>query len=102
MLLDEGIANTFVSIGGESIAASRARCSSVRVKTAILRSVSASSTVSEFTAICSVAFSVVYRVARTVAAVAAASMTLATSFGCDTKGTWLDLISVVAAPMRLA
>src|SRR6266550_326834 len=33
---------------------------------------------------------------------AAASMTRATSLGCDRNGTWLALISVVVAPMRFA
>src|SRR5260370_14300420 len=29
-------------------------------------------------------------------------MTLATSFGCERNGTWLDLIRVVVAPIRFA
>src|SRR5258705_1354545 len=33
---------------------------------------------------------------------AAASMTRATSLGCDRNGTWLAFISVVVAPMRFA
>jgi hypothetical protein len=33
---------------------------------------------------------------------AAASMTRATSLGCDRNGTWLALISVVVAPAQTA
>src|SRR5436190_5530796 len=36
------------------------------------------------------------------AAIAACSINRATSAGCEMNGTWLDLISVVFAPMRFA
>jgi hypothetical protein len=43
-----------------------------------------------------------YLAAAVVTELAACWITRATSFGRETKGTWLDLISVVVAPMRLA